>query len=208
MSTEMQDLKQKIAVVFMDALKRLVRSHDQKGIQRFQANFYHFADMNRAATEDVSRISNVRARLSETMSLDKSEDSLIGVFIYLLEAEGVVCNWLDFAAYLLVMTEHDLYSLTKRRYVKEDIEEIRKVEMSTKIQFLRHHDFGALVREYDSTFRNDIAHHNYKINENGELWVRGKKTDLDMKTKRLNKIIRFSKETIRQIIESIPDVHA
>lgn len=82
--------------------------------------------------------------------------------------------------------------------MKDDIEEIRKVEMSTKIQFLKHHGFGALTKEYDSTFRNDIAHHNYTVNEKGVLLIKGKPVSLLSKVNSLAKITGFIIETFKE----------
>lgn len=199
----MQNLKHEIVRMFIDKMKNLERTRDEDSILRFMEDHHHFREVLVAAAEDWSCIHNLRARLSETKSLTSNETTLIDVFEYLLLAEGIICNLLNFVSYALVMTGHDLYCFQKRKYMKENMEEIRKVEMYTKMQFLKHHGFGALTKEYDTTFRNDIAHHNYKVDEDGVLRVRGKPIDLSQKTKPLMRIVEFINETYDVINEKL-----
>ena len=203
MPKELPILKRKIVKMYLDRAETLKRVGDAESIQRFLGNYDDFRDVISAASEDLLCILELVRRLSKTHELSLKETTLINVFMYLLLAEGLICNLLNFVSYVLVMTGHDLYTLTKRKYVKEEMEEIRKVEMSTKIQFLKHHGFGAVTKEYDSTFRNDIAHHNYRVDENGVLWVRGKRVNLISKTQPLMKIMEFVDETITEITKKM-----
>jgi len=118
---------------------------------------------------------------------------------YHLTAEGQICNYLNYVSYLLVARGHDLFSYTKRKYVKDSMNEIMKVEMWAKIKFLNHCGFDALTKEYDSTFRNDIAHHNYEIDDKGIIWVRGKSVDLAPKLDSSLKLLDFMNETLGKI---------
>ena len=203
MSKELPILKSKIVKMYLDRAETLKRVDDAESIQRFLGNYDDFRDVISAASKDLVCIYELVTRLSKTHESSLKETTLINVFMYLLLAEGLICNLLNFVSYVLVMTGHDLYTLTKRKYVKEEMEEIRKVEMSTKIQFLKHHGFGAVTKEYDSTFRNDIAHHNYRVDENGVLWVRGKRVNLISKTQPLMKIMEFVDETITEITKKM-----
>ena len=126
---------------------------------------------------------------------------MIQVLAYLIVAEGGVCNNLNWISYMLVTMGHDLYSLRNRKYMKADMEKVAKVEMSTKIQFLNSHGFRALTKEYDSTLRNDIAHHNYKVDEEGVLWVREQPVDLSSKIDSLQKIMLIVGESGKEVCE-------
>lgn len=171
--------------------------------QRLAANMLSSQDEYEAAYDDYCCIEDVLKRLWESRSISHKEFTLITVFLYLIVVEGQVCDAINFISYLLVTMGHDLYSLTKRKYVKDDMKEIRKVEMSTKIQFLKNHGFGALVKEYDSTFRNDMAHHNYRVDERGVLRVRGKPVNLGSKLFSAWKIPRLLNEAIAESSEKL-----
>jgi hypothetical protein len=201
MANEMQKLRRKLVKIYFDKMKTAINSHDLKYLDRFSETFGHYHNLSVAASEDFRCATGLWERLEESDSLSPHEDTLISVFIYLLLAEGTICNHLNFVTFLLVTIGHDLYSLTRRKYVNDNIDEIRKVELSTKIQFLKHHGFGALTKEYDSTLRNDIAHHNYKIDKKGNLWIRGKTVDLESKLDPLIKMIDFFSELTEEISE-------
>lgn len=198
MSKELENLKIRLVKMIQDRAEEIVRTRDIDSLQRLYHNESHFTDMIKAARDDFGCIFALAERLTESRNLTKKECTLISVFLYLLTAEGMVCNDLNYIAYVLIITGHDLFSLTKRRYVKDNMEEIKKVEMSTKIQFLKHHGFGVLTKEYDSTLRNDIAHHNYRVDEDGNLMVRGKAIDLSPRIRSMRRIINFTTEAIQE----------
>lgn len=201
MVKEMQKLKSKIVKMYSDKCETIILMNDVDSAQRLKENSRHFLGVVTAAVDDCKCLDGLRDRLSKSQSLSPRELTLIEVFSYLLLAEGIICTLLNFISYLLVITGHDLYSLTKRKYVKDYLKEIEKVEMSTKIQFLNHHGFGILSKEYDSTFRNDIAHHNYKVDKEGVLWVRGKSVDLAIKQRTLLKISHFITESMTEMVK-------
>ena len=197
MEKEMQLLKKRVVKMFLACMD--TRKGDKYSLRRFDENIRYFSDVITESKKDCDCIFLLYSRSRNTSGLNPQEFTLIGVFYYLLVVEGVICNVLNFITYLLVALEHDLYTITKRKYIKEDIEEIRKVEMSTKIQFLKHHEFGVLTKEHDSTFRNDIAHHNYRVDEKGILWVRGKPVDFYSKAKSVGKMLNFSAELFKEL---------
>jgi len=197
-TNEIEKVKSKIAAMIVDQIETIVRKHDERGLKRLLDNLEHNRHMVESAGDDYRCVFSLFKRLYESESLSPKESTLIEVFMYLLVAEGQICPILDLISYLLIATGHDLYSLTKRGYVKDDMDKIRKVEMSTKIQFLRHHGFTVLTKEYDSTLRNDIAHHNYKVDEEGILWVRGDSVKLLPKVQSLVKIMRRVTEAIEE----------
>jgi len=190
MKKELEDLKNhfvNLLFEYEDAVEQL--DDDQQ--KRHVENLKQIQKVINSATDDFENVRNLGERLIKSNNITPKEDTLLDVFAYLLLAEGYICNILNFISHLLVMTGHDLFSLTKRKYVNPDFKEIRKVEMSTKIKFLNYHGFRALTKEYDSTFRNDVAHHNYFIDEKGTLWVRGKSINFLSKINALDNIMEF-----------------
>ncbi len=178
-SKEMQNLKRKIIEAICDTYEAM--KHDEGLRKNHHKNVAQALDGIRRTLSHYHCIRSLLGRLSQSQTLSPKESTLIHVFSYLIITEGGVCNSLNWASYLLVALGHDLYSLTKRKYVKPSMEEIGKVEMSAKIRFLDNHGFAALTKEYDSTLRNDLAHHNYEVDNEGTLWVRGHAVDLGSK---------------------------
>jgi hypothetical protein len=206
MAKEMEKLRHRIIIMHINKRIDLLEADDVEGFKSFQDNEKGIFELITATNNDISCIFRLSERLHKSNNLSSRELVLISLFTYLLTAEGILANFLNYISYLLVATGHDLFSLTKRQYVKADINDIRKVEMSTKIQFLKYHGFDALVKEYDSTFRNDIAHHNYKIDEQGVLLIRGKPVDLESKLTTMTKMCKFVIECMQAREELARDI--
>ena len=68
---------------------------------------------------------------------------------------------------------HDIFDIVRNKYVKTT-KEISKINISFKLKFLKEHGFE-LSKYYDLDFRNNIAHHNYRIDNDGNMWIKGKK---------------------------------
>ena len=193
MSTkELQNLKQSFLKMYSDRLETVLRKRDSEWCKRDIRNGENLIKIMETVHDHIKSLSVLMKRLSKSRDLSPKELALLYVFSYLTMAEGGTCNALNYFSYLLVTMGHDLFSLTKRKYIKDNIEEIRKVEMSTKIQFLNHHGFKALTKEYDSTLRNDIAHFNFRTDEKGIVWIKGKPVDLHSKFDSLIKIMDFT----------------
>lgn len=187
MSKEMQNLKRKLIEAMCDTHEAM--KHNEGLRKNHHKNVAQALDGIRRTLSHYNCIRSLLGRLSKSQNLSQKESTLIQVFSYLIIAEGGVCNSLNWASYLLVALGHDLYSSTGRKYVKPSMEEIGKVEMTTKIHFLNNHGFDALTKEYDSTLRNDITHHNYEVDKKGVLWVRGRPVDLGSKIDTLVKMM-------------------
>lgn len=195
MGKKLEDLKKDLIQIYFDKIEVLEQESNIENSMLFLENIVNTRVSLGTAGDDFLTIDKLRERLLKSKTLSPKENVLLGVLGYLLLAEGVICNCLNFTSFLLVATGHDLFSQTKRSYVKENMKEIMKVEMSTKIKLLNYHGFRALTKEYDSTFRNDIAHHNYSIDEKGVLLVRGKPVTISSKLISLKPIIKFYLET-------------
>lgn len=200
---EIEKTKKMISKLYRDKVDTTVRTKDKESFRRFYENLVHLQNVQNMAAQDFICAANLLTRLLKSDDSSPREIALLTVFLYLLCAEGQICNILNWVSYLLVATGHDLFTLAKRKYVEENMEAVMRVEMWTKIQFLKHHGFGALTREYDSTFRNDIAHHNFAIDDEGIIWVRGNKIDLQSKMESLSPIIEAANESLVEVIKEL-----
>lgn len=200
-----QEVGRKIAELQVSIIDDLVARRDVEAMKRFLANSIYNGKLISSAREDFSSMVSIMRRLAKSGDLNAREFTLIIVLSYLLAAEGIICNCLNFISYLLATRNHDLFSLIKRKYVEDDIEEIRKVEMWIKIQFLNFHGFEGLTREYDSTFRNDIAHRNYTIDDQGILWIREKPVDLGSKIDSMQKVADIINDYLDKTNESMQE---
>jgi len=206
MVKESHKLKDLIAEMCVNSVEKMIKKGDEEGFQRLMESSRRFKHVVKATTDDFRCLNAFLERAFESGALTRREFTLISVLMYLLAVEGGACNIINYISYILVIAGHDLYSLTKRKYVKDRLEEIGKVEMSTKIHFLNHHGFRDLTRHYDSTLRNDIAHRNFEIDEDGTLWVRGKAVDLFSKYDTILKLSNFYTETQDVILKKIDDL--
>jgi len=203
MRKELEYLKTNLIQMFFNKVEALKREPNEENSKLFGENMNNMHDSMLAAANDFNNVDDIRIRLLQSKNLSPKENILLEVLLYLLLAEGVICNFLNFVSYLLVENGHDLFSQTNRGYVKANMKEISKVEMSTKIKFLNHHGFRALTKEYDSTFRNNIAHHNYSIDETGNMWIKEELVDFHSKRKPLENILDFSLATMKEIIKKL-----
>jgi len=120
------------------------------------------------------------------------------VSAYLIVNEGMICNLIDFICYILILDEQKSFVSVKRKYVT-DITKIAKVGMFSKINFLNQHGFKELTKHYDSTFRNDIAHHNYIIDNEGALWIREKKINMRSVSEKTNVLLNFFDDLLSRL---------
>lgn len=209
MKKEMQNLKNRIIEMLVGQMVSIWRMDDKDkdvAIQRLARNMFISQESYQAAYDHFSCMVDLLTRMSKSRGLTPRERTLIAIFSYLIIAEGQICDAINFISYLLVTMGHDLYSFIRREYLRDDMEKIGKVEMSTKIQFLKHHGFGALVKEYDTSFRNNVAHHNYRVDEKGILWVRGKKVNLFSKLNSALRIPRLLNEAIDESNKGLKDL--
>lgn len=96
----------------------------------------------------------------------------------------------DAFCFLLIANGHDLYDFIRRKYVKS-LEAIGKVDVFTKLQFLKEHSFGIFTREEDELLRNKIAHHDFIIDASGKVQING--IDVDVGSS-FNELVSFTKK--------------
>lgn len=139
-------------------------------------NFEKFKNRFHSAWEDYDCIKNLSKKLDNKIA--SRERALLDVSSELMFTEGVICNFFDLICYLLVLDHHDLCDVVRKNKYVENIEDIAKVGMHYKTMFLNQHGFKELTKHHDSTYWNTIAHHNFTIDDNGHLWVKGEKVNV------------------------------
>lgn len=114
------------------------------------------------------------------LSNNERENTVAGLlsFLWVYEVEYGRC--IDAFCYLLTENEHDLFFPLRQKYV-HGLEEIGKVDVYTKLNFLKEHKFGLLERKEEQEIRNKIAHHDFIIDNSGKVFIAGKEVDIGSK---------------------------
>lgn len=105
-------------------------------------------------------------------------------FLWVYEVEYGRC--IDAFCYLLTENEHDLFF--RQKYV-HGLKEIGKVDVYTKLNFLKEHKFELLERKEEEEIRNKIAHHDFVIDNSGKVFIGEKEVDIGSK---FNELTRFT----------------
>jgi hypothetical protein len=119
-------------------------------------------------------------------------------FLWVYEVEYVKC--VDAFCYLLTENGHDLFY--RNKYVHE-LEDIGKVDVYTKLNFLEEHNFGLLRREEDEMIRNKIAHHDFVIDESGKVFMHDKEVDIGSKFDELTSFTQKVHETFFSCLDEL-----
>lgn len=191
----LKELKNKLIKIF---LEKVIKDSSFEDFSNFLNNFKHYADIYKSGYDDNKTLIELIQKIKKS-KLSNKEETLLSVCSYIFLVEGLIYQVINFVCYLLVLDGHDLFSMNKRNYV-EDVAKIVRVDMSTKIKFLNKHQFKKLTKYYDSTFRNDLVHHNYVLTDEGELLIRGKKIDINSKLESLFPISTFFDELMGDIL--------
>lgn len=200
-------LKKRIIQMHCDVYTTVDSEIKLERLKKFDKNFKHFRDVNLETQKDSVSLNDLVQELYTKNLIDSRTLTLLAVFHFLLAAEGAICNFLNYVCLLLIQNGHDLFSITSKKYVKNEYNEIMKTEFSTKMKFLNHHGFKKLTKEYDSSLRNSIAHHNYIIDEKGNLFSKGNKIDLISKIESLTEMIYFSSEVFKEMDKKISSIN-
>ena len=109
--------------------------------------------------------------------------SLLALHCYLATVESAATTLIDTVLLLLIVEGHDLH--IERRFVRHVscFEDLAKVELWTKLEFLEEHDLKPLSRIFDRKLRNKIAHLDFTIETDGTIKT-GKGARIDIKKKR------------------------
>jgi len=194
----MEELKEKLVEIYRKRLMDISSSPSFKGIRDHLDNVLVFVERMVSAYRDSECLGRLHERLKKEGNITDREATLLEVSAYLIVNEGMICNLIDFICYILILDEQKSFVSVKRKYVT-DITKIAKVGMFSKINFLNQHGFKELTKHYDSTFRNDIAHHNYIIDNEGALWIREKKINMRSVSEKTNVLLNFFDDLLSRL---------
>jgi hypothetical protein len=99
---------------------------------------------------------------------DEYEFTLISLICFLWKYEGTYQLCINILCRLLIANDHDLFDSLNKRFV-DSINDIIKVDIETKQKFLERHNIELIHMKKFQRLRNQIAHHNYMINDTGKL---------------------------------------
>lgn len=118
-------------------------------------------------------------------SNNKRETAVAGMlaFLWVYEVDYVRC--IDAFCYLLTENGHDLFNALRQKYV-HGLKDIGIVDVYTKLNFLKEHNFALLMREEDEMIRNKIAHHDFIIDNSGKVFIHDKEVDVGSKFNELH----------------------
>lgn len=104
----------------------------------------------------------------EDAKLTPKQRSLLELLLYMMASEGLFSQAIQLVSYILVVNHHDLYDPTRMKFAKS-YEELNRLSLFVKLQFVEEHGFKFLVDIYDRSLRNCIAHNKYVVEEDGKI---------------------------------------
>jgi hypothetical protein len=131
----------------------------------------------RAKEKGTISTMNALMRLADISGTNEYEKSALSLAIYLFLTEGSIASYMNFICFMLVSQGHDIYDFFSKKYACS-FEEIANVDMRTKEEFLKEHDFDLFNKGYDRKLRNAVAHRNFDIEDDGTIRVKGAKIDV------------------------------
>lgn len=135
-----------------------------------------------------------------------TEDSFYRLFVILFLIEGhlgFIVNWITYL--LMVKGHHDIW---RRQKLVRSFNELVEIDLYIKLEFLKKHDFGEIVELCPRKIRNAIAHMNFRIQQDGVVYiisnrkVVGKYTK-DELTEKINAILKLF-EITRKVLKEQP----
>ena len=145
---------------------------------------------------DVSHRDVITILRIVSASKNPREITVAGMLAFLWEFEGSYSSTIDAFCYLLVVNGHDLFDIISRKYV-HSLEDIGKVHISPKLNFLKEHDFGIFNRTEDKKLRDKIAHYRFTWDDSGRLLIDNQTVDIES---RLDDLFFFTHQVFKTLL--------
>ena len=133
------------------------------------------------------------------------QKSLLDLFLYMLLVEGISSKLVQLITFILMEHDHDIYDPEKRKFV-ESYEDLKRISLFIKMQFIEKHGFNLLSDAVDRELRNFIAHIDLIVNEDGTIVNKRTEAtirDLEQKTNDLGGVIAIILNVINYSLERI-----
>jgi len=124
---------------------------------------------------------------SPAVNLTPKQKSLQELFLYLVLSEGVFSEIIQAIVFILMESHHDIYNPERMKFV-ENYEELDKVTLFVKLQFIQKHGFEFIANAIDRKLRNSIAHLGFIVNNDGSI--------VDRKTGKITKDVREKTDSL------------
>ena len=124
---------------------------------------------------------------SSAINLTPKQKSLQELFLYLVLSEGVFSELVQAIVFILMENHHDIYNPERMKFV-ENYEELDKVTLFVKLQFIRKHGFEFIADAIDRKLRNSIAHLEFIVKDDGNIF--------DRKTRKITKDVREKSDSL------------
>jgi hypothetical protein len=104
-------------------------------------------------------------------ALEPKARSISKLFAYLGLVESLGVTLMDMALMLLIANGMDMHTRLGKGGMKHvsTLKELRKLDLSYKLEFLNASGLGFLTKVINRQLRNEIAHLKFKIEQNGEI---------------------------------------
>lgn len=155
-------LKAKIFPLFDEAHRRLGYRFDKAYMEQIAGT--------KIRRENSKRI-NLLLRKLKTEPFSVEERVIISLHLeYLMLVEGMFAPEINFLIFTLIANGRDFCPTRKGKKVKT-LSDIEKVNLVSRLDFLRKQGFGIITKKINVKLRNSIAHLFYQIEENGNMKV-------------------------------------
>lgn len=121
--------------------------------------------------DDVKKGIEYILELGKVIDVEKitpKQDTLLTLLIYLWESEGIFSVLVQLIASILTENGHDIYDPLRMKFVKK-YNELEKVSLFVKLQFIEEHGFQVITGSFDRELRNCIAHLRFTVKDNGAI---------------------------------------
>ena len=153
----------------------------------------------------LNRGQNYLDEITEILSekLTPKQKSLLVLFLYLGESEGVFSELIQLITFILVENGHDIYDPIRMKFVKS-YNGLDKVVLFIKLQFVEEHGFKFITNVFDRELRNCIAHLKFVIKDDGAIEkVSGEKLTKEKLLENFGKLVGMCMVTMSIFTEEL-----
>jgi hypothetical protein len=124
-----------------------------------------------SAQENLNYLFELQILNLEKTYISPKQKALLDLFGYLAFGEGIFSELVQILTWLLVLNGHDLYDPRKMKFANS-YEQTKTIDLYVKLQFLEKHGYKELADSFDRDLRNCIAHLDFTLDENGNVYRR------------------------------------
>jgi hypothetical protein len=170
--------------------KRIQKVIRETGSSPTPSKLYKSRESYREKEKDIRDASFSILDSLRVKRMPERDRAFVSLAIYLFLAEGACASYMNFLCFMLVSQGHDLYNIFKKEFATS-FAEIEDVNLETKERFLKEHHLGSFSKGLKRKLRNAIAHHDFKVEKNGTIRVKGQIVDINGELVQLCRFMAF-----------------